>query len=211
MNRGVRADSGQTGEAGGTPLAKPTPNALVQRKGCTVTSRIPIGQMLVQAGHIDVWQLQSALAHQKCWGGRIGEALLRLGFVSEPALLTEVARQHGVPYVEIGERPVAPAVLRLVPEKLIRARKVLPIAYSSQPRRGLLVVATGRPQDLTTLDEVAFASGKTVKAALASDADLEQAIERHFGGLDASIGKGGAEPARPALVARRARYPRRAA
>jgi type IV pilus assembly protein PilB len=177
-----------------------------------VTARLPIGQLLVQAGHVDVWQLQSALAHQRCWGGRIGEALVRLGFLTEPVLLAEVARQHGVPHVEIGERIVAPAIVRLVPEKLIRARKVFPIAYASQPRRGLLVVATSKPQDLTVLDEVAFASGKTVNAALASDRDIERAIERHFGGLDVMMRSSGGEHARPALVPMRAAaYPPRAA
>jgi hypothetical protein len=146
-----------------------------------VNSRTLIGQLLVQAGHIDVWQLQSALAHQRVWGGRIGDALVRLGFVSEPALLTELARQMGVPYVEIGERAIDPAVIRLVPEKVIRMRKLLPIAYASRPRRGLLVVATATPQDLEAVDEVAFASGKVVTPALASDGDVERAIERHLG------------------------------
>jgi MshEN domain len=40
---------------------------------------------------------------------------------------------------------------------------------------------TSEPQNLATLDEVAFASGKKVKAALASERDVEQAIERHLG------------------------------
>jgi len=155
-----------------------------------VTSRTLIGQLLVQAGYIDVWQLQSALAHQRFWGGKIGEALVRLGFISESVLLTELGRQIGVPYVEIGDREIDPAVLRIVPEKLIRARKVLPIAYAPQPRRGLLVIATARPQDLAVIDEVAFVSGKLVKPALASDGDVERAIERHLGAL------GGARSAR---------------
>jgi len=147
-----------------------------------MTSPGPIGQMLLQAGYIDGWQLQSALADQRRWGGRIGEALVRLGFVSEPVLLNELARQHGVPYVEIGERYVPPAVVRLLPEKLVRARRIFPIAYAPQPGRGLLVVATSQPQDLTALDEAAFASGLKVKAALAGERDIERAIERHLGG-----------------------------
>ena len=176
-----------------------------------MTSRVLIGQQLVQEGHIDIWQLQSALAHQRFWGGRIGDALVKLGFVSEPLLLTELARQLGVPYIEIGEREIDAAVVRLVPEKLIRARKVFPIAYAAKPRRGMLVVATARPQDLAVLDEVAFASGKIVKPALASDRDVEAAIERH-------LGKPGARPWAPApgasalpAVANRGRNPLRAA
>ena len=83
-----------------------------------MTSRLPIGQLLIQSGRIDGWQLQSALAHQRRWGGRLGEALVGLGFVSEPVLLAELSRQLTVPYIELGERYVPPAIVRLVPEKL---------------------------------------------------------------------------------------------
>ena len=144
-------------------------------------SSAPIGQLLVQRGYIDNWQLQSALAHQRSWGGRIGESLVKLGFMSEPVLLTEIARQLRVPYVQIGDRCLPQALVRLVPEKLIRARKVFPVAFAWRDRRSLLVVATAEPQNLIALDEVSFASGKTVKAALAGDRDITLAIERHLG------------------------------
>jgi type IV pilus assembly protein PilB len=91
-----------------------------------VTTRLPIGQILVQAGYLDPWQLQSALAHQRCWGGKLGEALIKLGFITEPVLLTELARQLGAPYVHIGNRRIPDAVVRLLPEKLIRARRSSP-------------------------------------------------------------------------------------
>ncbi len=146
-----------------------------------MTTRLPIGQILVQTGYLDPWQLQSALAHQRSWGGKLGEALVKLGFITEPVLLTEVARQLGVPYVRLGNRRIPDAVVRLVPEKLIRARKVFPAAFAWQGRWNQLVVVTSEPQNLAVLDEVAFASGKRVKAALASEGDVEQAIERHLG------------------------------
>ena len=144
-------------------------------------SHLPIGRLLVQGGYIDSSQLQSALAHQRCFGGRLGAALVTLGFISEPLLMTELAHQLGVPYVQIGTRRIPDAVVRLVPEKLIRARKVFPVAFAWQGKRNLLVVVTSEPQNLVALDEVAFASGKKVKAALSSESDIEHAIERHFG------------------------------
>jgi len=145
-----------------------------------VNTRAPIGELLVQAGYIDSLQVQAGMAHQRRWGGRLGEALVHLGFVTEEVVLAHVARQHGVPYVCIGSRSVDASVVGLVPEKLIRARKVFPIACAPKPARGLLVVATSDPWDLPILDEVAFVTGKMVKAALASDRDIEQAIERYF-------------------------------
>jgi hypothetical protein len=148
-----------------------------------VADRLPIGQRLIQQGRIDAWQLQSALAHQQRWGGRIGEALVGLGFLSEPVVLSEVARQLGVPYQELAGRWVAPEVVRLVPEKLIRQRRIFPVALAAQTRRGPLVVATAEPQDLAALDEVAFATGMVVKPVLASARDLEQLIARHLDGV----------------------------
>jgi hypothetical protein len=81
-----------------------------------------------------------------------------------------------------------------VPEKLIRSRKIFPVAFAWQGSRSLLVVVTSDPQNLIALDEVAFTSGRAVKAALASDQDIEEAIERHLGPAAKAIGAAGAGP-----------------
>jgi type IV pilus assembly protein PilB len=146
-----------------------------------VTSYVPIGQYLVEAGRIDAAQLSSALAQQKLQGGRLGECLVSLGHISESLLFTELARKHGVAYVLLGDYRVNEAVVRLVPERLIRARKIFPFAQRREQGRMTLLVATSAPQDLTALDEIAFVTGMRVKGALASDRDIEHAIERHLG------------------------------
>jgi type IV pilus assembly protein PilB len=70
-------------------------------------------------------------------------------------------------------------VLKRVPEKLVRARTVLPVRVISCAR-GVLVVATAEPADLCVLDEVAFAAGMNVQPVLASRRSIERAIDRHF-------------------------------
>jgi len=146
-------------------------------------ARVRIGEMLVQQGRIDAHQLESALAHQRRWGGRLGNAIVHLGFMKEHAVLEVVGGQLGVPFVAIGDRHVPPQVLALVPQKLIRARKVLPLARLTETRRGPLVVALPDPSDLHALDEVAFATGMEVKPVLASEADLDEAIARLLDGV----------------------------
>lgn len=143
-------------------------------------ARTPIGRILVEQGRIDELQLRSALSHQRQWGGKVGEALVCLGFVTEQVMLAAVARQHGVPYLTLGDRRVPPAILRLVPERLVRQRRLLPIAVISGARRGQLVVATSDPGDVRALDEIAFAAGMDVRAVLVADGDLDRAIERHL-------------------------------
>jgi type IV pilus assembly protein PilB len=147
-----------------------------------MAGRVPIGELLVKQGRIDALQLQSALAHQRQWGGRLGRALVSLGFVTEQVLLQAVGEQLGIPFVEIGARPIPPRVVQLVPEKLIRSRGVVPLELLSESRRGPLLVALSDPDNLATLDEIAFATGMNVKPVLAAEADVANAIARLLGG-----------------------------
>jgi type IV pilus assembly protein PilB len=144
-------------------------------------ARIRIGELLVSSGDIDAMQLESALAHQRQWGGRIGQAIVRLGFLSEERLLAAVGSQLGAPFVVIGQRAIHPSVVGLLPAKLIRSRRAIPIEKLSETRRGPLVVAFADPADLAAVDEIAFVTGFSVKAVLAADWDIEQAIARHLG------------------------------
>jgi type IV pilus assembly protein PilB len=141
--------------------------------------RTPLGQILIQDGHLDEHQLQSAIAHQNKWGGRIGEALVAMGFVKEQVMLRTVARQLGVPFMEIGHRRVAPAIVQLLPAKLIRRRRLLPVALLGT-KRGPLIVAFADPANLSTIDEASFAAGMPVRPVLAGELDLERAIARNL-------------------------------
>lgn len=146
-------------------------------------ARVRIGEMLVQQGLIDGVQLQSALAHQRRWGGKLGHAIVQLGFLPEREMLESVGSQIGVPCVSLADRDIAPQVVRLVPERLIRSRRVLPIARLAEGRRGPLVVALADPADLGVLDEIAFATGMDVRPVLASEREIELAIARHLDGV----------------------------
>ncbi len=146
-------------------------------------ARVRLGEMLVQRGLIDAVQLQSALAHQRRWGGRIGRSIVQLGFMKEQALLRHVGEQMGVPFVEIGDREISRAVLSLLPERLIRARKTLPLERVPDGKRGPLVVALADPWNLEILDELAFATGMAVQPVLAAEGDLDRAIARVLDGV----------------------------
>jgi hypothetical protein len=73
----------------GTPLAVVW---VVERRpqpveGVSTMARVRIGELLMRQGRIDELQLQSALAHQSRWGGRLGRAVVHLGFLDEATLL----------------------------------------------------------------------------------------------------------------------------
>jgi type IV pilus assembly protein PilB len=145
-------------------------------------ARVRIGELLVEQGRIDALQLQSALAYQRQFGGRLGHAIVALGFMDEASVLAAVGAQLGVPVLAIGDRRVAPEVLALVPPKLMRARRAVPLAKLSESRRGPLLVALPDPADLSTLDEISFATGLDVRPVLASDDDVLRALARLLDG-----------------------------
>lgn len=145
-------------------------------------ARVRIGEILVRRGSIDLVQLQSALAHQRRWGGRLGHAIVHLGFMKERVMLETVSEQLGVPLLEIGDRRIPYHVVALLPEKLIRSRRVLPVELLGTGRRGPLLVALADPADLRVIDEIAFATGMIVKPVLAAEPDIDHAIARHLGG-----------------------------
>lgn len=147
-----------------------------------MTTRKRIGQLLLELGALDPFQLESALAHQRRWGGRLGRAIVHLGFLREEQVLAHVGTQLGVPYVPLWDKAVPRDVLTLVPEKVIRGRKVLPVARLREHRRGPLVVACADPSDLSVLDELAFATGLEIRPVLASEEELDRAIESHLSG-----------------------------
>jgi type IV pilus assembly protein PilB len=157
-------------------------------------ARTRIGELLVSGGQIDPHQLDSALAHQRQWGGRIGQALVRLGFLTEERVLEVVGAQLGAPFVVIGQRVVPPAVVALVPRKTIRARRAFPLEKLNEHRRGPLVVAFADPADLPGVDEIAFATGLAVKPVLAAEWDIEQAISRHLGDGQGVVAPGAGRP-----------------
>ena len=58
--------------------------------------KIRIGDLLVEAGAITEEELQEALAYQKENGGRIGNVIMELGFISQELLITVLTTQMGI-------------------------------------------------------------------------------------------------------------------
>ena len=96
--------------------------------------------------------------------------------------MTWAARQLGVPLVELEGREIPESVIRLVPERVQRARVVLPVAVLAGARRGPLLLATADPLDVVALDEAAFASGMRIRPLVAPPGAIVRAQGRHLDG-----------------------------
>ena len=74
-------------------------------------ARTNIGNLLIEQGRIDDMQLKSAVAYQRRWGGRIGQAMVTLGFLSEQVLMSTLSLQLGA-RVQVERRRPQPSAQR---------------------------------------------------------------------------------------------------
>lgn len=134
--------------------------------------------MLIAAGLIDEMQLNAALAHQRQWGGRLGDVLIDKGFVDEMVLYMGLARQMNVPLVSVAELNPTRDVATMVPLDICKKHDLIPVAQKDRE----LTVAMVDPSNLAGVDEVAFRTSMRVRLAIAPAREIEWAHKRYFGG-----------------------------
>jgi hypothetical protein len=142
--------------------------------------RKKLGELLVDQGALQPWQLDAALVLQQRTGERIGDVLVGHRLATEEQVIAALGRQWSVPIVHIGDRVVPRAVVTLVPERLLRQYEAFPVGL--EHGRGLprLAMALVNPLDLAAVDALAFAAGYPLRAMLAGRSDVEQAQRRHL-------------------------------
>lgn len=142
-----------------------------------------LGEILLERGLIDVDQLNSALAHQRQWGMRLGTALVAKGFIAEGVLTRVLSESLGIPMVDLSRVVVDQRALQIVPRRLAEQYDVFPIALREQTNgRRMLLLAMADPLNATAIDEIGFTTDTIVKPAIAQISSLEQAIRRHYYG-----------------------------
>ena len=114
------------------------------------------------------------------------EVLVADGALDRTALARAVAREFAMPYVTLGSRLIAPDVLAALPRSFVQEHSVLPFARQD----GVLHVALADPIAVDVADSLVHVAGTRVALALASIADIQRAISRHYnsdGGVPESV------------------------
>ena len=142
--------------------------------------RIKIGDLLVKAGVITDLQLRAALAEQQQWGGKLGDILVRMEFLTEEVLVRALSKQTGIPRADLtgpGDR----AALALVPPDVAEEFGLVPMMLKDDGRT--VVVAMSDPLNLGVTDHLRSLTGaKKIEAQLAGASAIRTAISRWYRG-----------------------------
>lgn len=114
-----------------------------------------IGAVLFQSNIITGEELKAALEEQKASGGRVGEALVRLGVVTQEDIDWALSNQLNIPYVRLKQENVDADALALVPAQLARRYQLFPVFLSG----GELSVAMADPLNKEAISELAKVTG----------------------------------------------------
>jgi len=138
--------------------------------------RVRLGDLLVQQKLISQEQLKAALEEQKRSGRKLGRVLIESGHLSEDQIGEALARQLGVPFINLKYYNFNPAVTRKLPEAQARRFRALLLEEQDDS----VLVAMVDPTDLFAFDEIARLIRKEVNIAVVSDAVLLQTIDRIY-------------------------------
>ena len=147
-----------------------------------------IGQRLLDARLIDKIALEKAAVQQKTSGGSIVGNLLKIGAISEEALLGFLSRLYNVPAVDLKSYEPDPNLTRLIPGDVATKFMALPVSRSG--RR--LIVAMSNPTNIFAIDDIKFITGYEIEPNVASEVSLKKAIDRAYdsAGTMADVMKG---------------------
>ncbi len=140
--------------------------------------------MLVKAGKISEEQLAQALQSQKESKEKLGDALIRMGALSNEEELSEfIGRQLNIGALRLSDIELNPEVVKLIPPDIARKFNVIAISKLGKT----LIVAISDPNNIYVLDAIKFISGHSVQPVISPEKAIQKAIDTYYqdtGGLD---------------------------
>jgi len=143
------------------------------------------GQNLVTRGIITQEQLDEALHRQQTGmkGKKIGEVLVRLGYISKSHISEGLSEQLNIPIVKLSEREIPEAIRAKVDVRVAQLYRIIPIEFEY----GILRVATSDPTNINNLDNLSRLQGCSVEPVLASEDEIRGALAQYYGLADKTV------------------------
>lgn len=138
--------------------------------------KLRLGKMLVESKLLSEEQLKMAMDFQTSVGGKLGAIVVKLGFIEDQTLTAFIAKQQGMPVVNLDEIVLPENLVKKLPRKLIEHHHVLPIRFHD----GVLTVVTSDPYDYEAIEEIQLAVDSRVEVQLAARSQILRAITEIF-------------------------------
>jgi hypothetical protein len=152
--------------------SRKTITTMLQRYG----KRARLGELLLKAGRITAAQLDEGLKYHRRHSVPIGEAFIRLGWLTELTMRDALCTQLHVNFLDIDPIVIDQGLARLVSERYARRLALVPLLRVND----VLVVAMDDPSRADLIAIVERALGLQVETVTTVTAKLQAAIHRLY-------------------------------
>jgi type IV pilus assembly protein PilB len=135
-----------------------------------------IGELLVKENLLSADQLKQARDQAAAKGQRLGAQITQLGFLDEEELTEFVAKQYGVPSINLDDFDIDSEVVQLIPQEVAQKHNVVPVNRAGST----LILATADPSNIFALDDIKFLTGYNIQPVVASEEAIRRAIEGYY-------------------------------
>jgi len=139
-----------------------------------------LGDILLKENLISPEQLKQAVEYQKANGGRLGGALVKLGFLSDDEVTVVLSHQYGVPSINLNHFEVDPGITKLIPMETALKFQVLPLSRVGTS----LTLAMVDPTNVFAMDDIKFMTGFNIEPVVASETAIGEAIKKNYGSIE---------------------------
>ena len=136
-----------------------------------------VAELFIEQRVLQPSQAEDVLNEANLNGKSMVQAMVDGGFVDETGFYHTIAEALGAEYVDLGEKEIPPAILKLVPSGLARLHRALPIGLSGNTLR----VALADPLDPRAAEDLRFALGKDVDVVVAPTEQIDNRIKEYYG------------------------------
>ena len=141
--------------------------------------RPKLGTILMQTAFITRDQLEEAIKLQnQTREGRIGEWLLRLGFVEEHQITAALAQQYGLPVINLKNSSANTDAVRMIPGKVAKCSSLIPVGFDDH--QASLRVAVSAPVNFNSQAAIRRMVRKGIVAYIGDQSAIQQLLERWY-------------------------------
>ncbi|MEO7674719.1 MAG: type IV-A pilus assembly ATPase PilB [Pyrinomonadaceae bacterium] len=137
-----------------------------------------LGEILVRENLVTPQQLREALDYQRTSGGRLGSNLVKLGIISDDVITAVLARQYGVPSMNLDLFHIEDQVIKLISQEVALKYMVLPVSRVCTT----LTLAMSDPTNVFAMDDIKFMTGFNVEPVIASEQSIQMSVGKYYGG-----------------------------
>jgi type IV pilus assembly protein PilB len=137
----------------------------------------PLLALLQERGLIDDMQLEEVSQELQRSGTPVIQVLQDFGLLDMGTILQVLADHLHTEVVDIRDQDLTSEVISAVPATAARMHQCLPVAVFD----GTVRVALADPLNPSTVDELAYVTGREIQLVVADPASIERAINKHYG------------------------------